>query len=44
MTVQPAGDALKDELQEIGATMSAEWLESSGSEGKAIIDKFNAMK
>ncbi len=44
MTVQPAGEKLKSELREIGATMSAEWLESAGAEGKAIIDKFNAMK
>ncbi len=44
MTVQPASDKLKGELREIGATRSAEWLESAGAEGKAIIDKFNAMK
>ena len=44
MTVAPAGDKLKSDLQEIGATMSAEWLESAGDGGKEIIDSFNAMK
>lgn len=43
MTVAPAGDALKGELQEIGATMAAEWMESAGDDGKAIVDAFNAM-
>lgn len=44
MTVGPAGDALKAELKEIGATMTAEWLEAAGEDGKAIIDAFQAMK
>ena len=44
MTVQPAGDGLKAELKEIGATMSAEWLEAAGDQGKAIIDSFKAME
>ena len=42
MTVAPASDALKGELQEIGATMTAEWLEAAGDEGKAIVDAFKA--
>ena len=42
MTVAPASDALKGELQEIGATMTSEWLEAAGDEGKAIVDAFKA--
>lgn len=42
MTVQPAGDQLKADLQAIGETMTAEWLESAGDEGKAIVDAFKA--
>jgi hypothetical protein len=37
MTVQPAGDALMDELRVIGETMTQEWLEAAGEEGQAII-------
>lgn len=44
MTVGPAGDQLNADLKEIGAVMSAEWLESAGEGGKAIIDSFNSMK
>lgn len=44
MIVQPAGDELKAELREIGATMTAEWLEEAGDEGKAIVDAFKAMQ
>ena len=44
MTVQPAGETLQGELREIGATMSAEWLEAAGDQGKTIIDKFQSMK
>lgn len=44
MTVGPVGDALKIELQEIGSTMTNEWLEAAGDEGKAIVDAFRAMK
>ncbi len=42
MTVQRAGDQLTSDLKEIGETMTAEWLEAAGSEGKAIIDAFKA--
>jgi TRAP-type C4-dicarboxylate transport system substrate-binding protein len=42
MTVQKAGDQLKSDLQKIGETMTAEWLESAGAEGKDIVDKFKA--
>ena len=42
MEVGPVGDALKAELQEVGATMTAEWLEAAGDKGKAILDEFQA--
>ena len=42
MTVQPAGEQLMSDLREVGATMSAEWLEASGETGKAILDAYNA--
>ncbi len=42
MVVAPAGEQLAAELREIGATMTAEWLEKAGAEGQAIIDAFNA--
>ncbi len=44
MTVGPASDALVAELKEIGKTMTAEWLETAGEEGKAIVDAFQAMQ
>lgn len=42
MTVGPAGDALVGELKVIGETMAAEWLETAGDEGAAIIDAYSA--
>jgi len=42
MTVAPASDAMKAELQEVGATMTAEWLEAAGDAGAAIVDAFKA--
>ncbi|MGI9401801.1 MAG: TRAP transporter substrate-binding protein [Rhizobiaceae bacterium] len=44
MTVGPASDTMKNELKEIGETMTSEWLEAAGDKGKAIVDKFNSMK
>ena len=44
MKVGPAGDGLKNELKEVGATMSKEWLEKAGDDGKAIVDAYNAMQ
>ncbi|EFL87904.1 TRAP transporter substrate-binding protein [Ahrensia sp. R2A130] len=41
MTVEPASDGLKTELQAIGATMTEEFLASAGDAGKAIVDEFN---
>ena len=44
MTVGPAGAGLVGELKKIGETMTAEWLEKAGAEGKAIVDSFKAMQ
>lgn len=44
MTVQPAGDKLMGELRGIGETMTGEWLEAAGEDGKAIVDGFKSMK
>ncbi len=44
MTVGPAGDKLVSDLKEIGVTMTTEWLDKTGSEGKSIVDAFKAMK
>jgi TRAP-type C4-dicarboxylate transport system substrate-binding protein len=44
MTVGPAGDSLVGELKVIGETMTAEWLEAAGADGKAITDAYKAMK
>ena len=44
MTVAPASDQMKAELQEIGKVMTAEWLEAAGAEGQAVVDKFMSMK
>ncbi len=44
MTVGPANDALVAELKVIGETMTAEWLEAAGADGKAIVDAYKAMK
>ncbi|WP_050604292.1 TRAP transporter substrate-binding protein [Ruegeria sp. 6PALISEP08] len=42
MTVGPASDQMVQELKEIGVTMTNEWLEAAGDEGKAIVETFNA--
>ncbi len=42
MTVGPASDQMVQELKEIGVTMTNEWLEAAGDEGKAIVDTFNS--
>ncbi|MFK7891766.1 MAG: TRAP transporter substrate-binding protein [Granulosicoccus sp.] len=44
MQVGPAGEALVAELKEIGETMTAEWLEAAGDDGKAIVEGFEASK
>ncbi|MDE0697646.1 MAG: TRAP transporter substrate-binding protein [Boseongicola sp.] len=44
MTVAPASDQMKAELQEIGKVMTAEWLEAAGADGQAIVDRFMSLK
>jgi len=44
MTVGPAGDKLMGELLTIGETMTAEWMEAAGAEGKALVDAYKASK
>ena len=44
MTVGPASEQMVDELKAIGVTMTNEWLEAAGDEGKAIVDSFNAQQ
>lgn len=41
MRVAPPGDALTQDLKDIGAVMSADWETSAGADGKAIIKAFN---
>jgi TRAP-type C4-dicarboxylate transport system substrate-binding protein len=40
MKVQPPGEALRADLAEVGETMTAEWVEAAGADGKAIIDAY----
>jgi len=40
MTVGPANEELVEELKEIGAQMTEEWLEAAGDEGKKMVDAF----
>ncbi len=42
MTVGPANEKLVGELQEIGATMTEEWLEAAGEEGAAVVKAYKA--
>ncbi|MBI1495014.1 TRAP transporter substrate-binding protein [Halocynthiibacter styelae] len=42
MTTGPVNDELAGELREIGATMTAEWLETAGDQGTALVDAFKA--
>jgi TRAP-type C4-dicarboxylate transport system substrate-binding protein len=44
MTVGPAGDQLMTELRAIGDTMTTEWLEEAGEDGKAIVEAYTAMQ
>ena len=43
MTIVEAKGKLLSDLQAIGATMSSEWMENAGAEGKTIIDAYKAM-
>lgn len=40
VTVAPPSDSVRMALQKIGETMTAEWLASTGEDGKAIIDAY----
>jgi len=42
MTVEPASDQLMEDLRQVGATMTEEWLEAAGETGRAIVDAYNA--
>jgi TRAP-type C4-dicarboxylate transport system substrate-binding protein len=44
MTVTKAGDKLREDLAGMGQTLTEEWLNSAGDEGKAIVDKFKSME
>jgi TRAP-type C4-dicarboxylate transport system substrate-binding protein len=44
MKVQPPGNQLKGELDKIGAEMTTTWIDKAGSDGKALVDAFNAMQ
>ena len=41
MTVAEPSDQLVADLSKIGETMTAEWLEATGEDGKAIVDAYN---
>ena len=43
MSIQPPGDQLRADLEEIGETMTNEWLGASGEAGKEIIDAYKSM-
>jgi len=40
MQILPPSDALKADMQKVGATMLGEWLEKAGPEGKQLLDVF----
>ncbi|MGJ8546336.1 MAG: TRAP transporter substrate-binding protein [Sulfitobacter sp.] len=42
MTVQPAGEELMSGLRSVGETMTAEWLEAAGDDGKAVVEAYKA--
>lgn len=43
MKVEDAGPGFLTELKAIGAKMQADWLDSVGADGKAIVDAYNKM-
>ncbi len=43
MAVAAPSDQLKADLQAIGATMSSEWTEAAGADGKVIVDAYKGM-
>jgi len=42
MTVEDAGPEFLAELEAIGTKMTADWLETAGADGQAILDAYNA--
>jgi TRAP-type C4-dicarboxylate transport system substrate-binding protein len=42
MVVEGPSDKLKADFQQIGATMTEEWLQKAGASGKAVIDAYKA--
>ena len=40
MKIDPRADGLKRELKAVGERMTADWLQSAGAEGKAVIDAY----
>ena len=42
MTVQPAGDEFRADLETIGITMTNEWFEAAGDNGQKIVDAYKA--
>ncbi len=42
MTVGEPSETLATELREIGTTMTTEWLESTGEDGKDVVDAFQS--
>jgi hypothetical protein len=43
MSIQPAGDQLSADLEQIGETMANEWLDATGDAGKEIIGAYKSM-
>lgn len=43
MTVEPPGEQLRQDLLEIGAVMTEEWLATAGADGKAVIEAYRSM-
>jgi len=43
MTVAVPGDQLRSDLEEIGQTMTSEWLDAAGEQGKLIVDSYKSM-
>jgi len=44
MKVQPPGEKLKAELDQIGQVMQKSWIEKAGSAGQEIVDAYKAAK
>ena len=44
MTIEPPSDELSAQLAEIGAEMSAQWLERAGDVGQEVLDRYEDMR